>query len=88
MKITRSDYIVISKAILRKLYSCGCWGTGSLYEDNLKKGFPSEEKGKVLAVVDALVKQGIICKKRKLYGFKYYLNTAKRDKIRQILSIQ
>jgi len=88
MKITRSDYILISKAILRKLYSCGCWGKGSLYEDNLKNGFPPEEKGKVLIVADALVKQGIICKKRKLYGFKYYLNTKRLDKIRQILGIK
>ena len=85
MKITRSDYIAISKAILRKLYITGCWGKGSLYEDNMKDGFPQGEKGKILAVADALAKQGIICKKRKLYGFKYYLNAERRDKIRQIL---
>ena len=87
MKITRSDYILISKALIRKLYMTGCWGKGSLYEDHLKDGFPPEEKGKVLTVADALVKQRIICKKRKLYGFKYYLNTERRDKIRQILGI-
>ena len=87
MKITRSDYILISKALIRKLYMTGCWGKGSLYEDHLKDGFPPEEKGKVLIVADALVKQRIICKKRKLYGFKYYLNTERRDKIRQILGI-
>ena len=87
MKITRSDYILISKALIRKLYMTGCWGKGSLYEDHLKDGFPPEEKGKVPIVADALVKQRIICKKRKLYGFKYYLNTERRDKIRQILGI-
>ena len=87
MRITRSDYIIISKAIIRKLYMTGCWGKGSLYEDHLKDGFPPEEKGKVLTVADALVKQRIICKKRKLYGFKYYLNAERRDKIRQILGI-
>lgn len=87
MKITRSDYILISKAILRKLYSCGCWGKGSLYEEHLKDGFPQEEKGKILAIADSLVRQGILCKKRKKYGFKYYLNTARREKIKKILSI-
>ena len=87
MRITRSDYIIISKAIIRKLYMTGCWGKGSLYEDHLKDGFPPEEKGKAPIVAAALVKQRIICKKRKLYGFKYYLNTERRDKIRQILGI-
>lgn len=87
MKVMRSDYIIISKVILRKLYMSGCWGKGSLYEDNLKGGFPPEEKGKVLTVADALVRQRIICKKRKLYGFKYYLNVERRDKIKQILGI-
>jgi len=83
----RSDYIIISKAILRKLYITGCWGKGSLYEDNLKDGFPPEEKGKVIVIANALVRQNILCKKRKLYGFKFYLNTERRNKIRQILGI-
>lgn len=87
MKITRSDYIIISKAILRKLYITGCWGKGSLYEEHLKDGFPQNEKGKVLIVADALVRQGLICKKRKIYGFKFFLNPEKRDKIREILKI-
>lgn len=50
MKITRSDYIIISKALLRKLYFSGCWGK-SLYEAHLKDGFPCEEKGKVLILL-------------------------------------
>jgi len=87
MEIKRSDYITISKALIRKLYSSGCWGKGSLYEDHLKDGFPAEEKGKVLVVADALVKQGILIKKRKKYGFKYYLNIEKREKIKEILCI-
>ena len=87
MKIMRSDYIIISKAILRKLYIIGCWGKGSLYEDNLKDGFPPEEKGKIIIIANALVRQNILCKKRKIYGFKYYLNTDRRNKIRQILGL-
>lgn len=84
MKITKSDYIRISKTLVRKLYKLGCWGKGSLYEDELKDGFPSEEKGKVLVVANALVKQKILCKKSKKYGFKYYFNSERRDKIDEI----
>ena len=83
-KINKSDYIRISKSLIRKLYKSGCWGKGSLYEDELKDGFPSEDKGKVLSVADALVKQRILGKKPKKYGYKYYLNQERKDKIDQI----
>jgi len=83
-KITKSDYIKISKSLIRKLYKSGCWGKGSLYQDELKDGFPSEEKGKVLIVADALVRQRILGKKPKKYGLKYYLNQERKDKIDQI----
>ena len=85
VKVTKSDYVKISKSLIRKLYKLGCWGKGSLYEDNLKDGFPSEDKGKVLIIANALVKQGILCKKPKKYGFKYYLSLERRDKINQII---
>jgi len=88
MKIKRSEYIAISKSIIRKLYSCGCWGEGSLYEDNLKDGFPPEERGKIVDVANALVRQGILCKKSKKYGLKYFLNTERREKINEILGIK
>jgi len=83
-KVRKSDYIKISKVLVRKLYKLGCWGKGSLYEDELKDGFPCEEKGKVLVVASALVKQKILAKKPKKYGFKYYLNPERRDKIDEI----
>jgi len=44
--ITRSEYIKIAKTLIRKLYKTGCWGKGSLYEDELKDGFPGDQKGK------------------------------------------
>ena len=83
-KITKSEYIKISKTLIRKLYKLGCWGKGSLYEDELKDSFPSDLKGKVLIIADSLVKQEILVKKRKKFGFKYFLNTEKREKIDQI----
>ncbi len=84
MAVPRSDYIRISKALIIKLYKLGCWGNGSLYEDNLKDGFPSEEKHKVLLVAEALVRQGVLIKIPKKYGMKYYLNKEKREKIEEI----
>ena len=68
-----------------KLYKLGCWGKGSLYEDNLKDGFHDKDKGKILTVADALVKQDICGKKRKEHGWKYYLNMKRIDKIREII---
>lgn len=55
-KILKSEYVKISKSILIRLFKEGCWGKGSLYEEHLKNGFPSEARDKVLAVADALVK--------------------------------
>ena len=84
-KIKKSDYIKISRSLIKKLYKLGCWGKGSLYEVELKDGFPSEEKGKIIIIADSLVKQKILCKKPKKYGFKYYLNTERIDKIKEII---
>jgi len=84
-KIKKSDYINISRSLIRKLYKLGCWGKGSLYEDRLKDGFPLEQKGMVLAIADSLVKQNILCKKPKKYGVKYYLNMERIDKIKEII---
>lgn len=83
-KITKSDYVKISKTLIRKLYKSGCWGKGSLYKDELKDGFPTEDKGKILIIADALIKQRILCKKPKKYGYKYYLNQERKDKIDEI----
>ena len=83
-QIKKSEYIKISKALIIKLYKLGCWGKGSLYEDNLKDGFPSEDKGKVIPVAEALVRQGILIKIPKKYGSKYYLNKNRREKIEEI----
>ena len=83
MKIHKSDYIKYSRAIVRKLHKSCCYGTGSMYEDNVVKGLPDTTIAK--KVLDALVKQNIISKKKKLHGWKYYLNMDRYDKIREII---
>ena len=86
MKISKNDYLKISKTLIKKLYKLGCWGKGSLYQDNLTNGFPTNEKRKVLIVAESLVKQNMLCKKPKKYGTKYYLNIEMKNKIEKIIN--
>lgn len=83
MKVFKSDYIKYSRTIIRKLHRSGCYGVGSMYEDNVLTGVPDKSIAK--KVLDALVKQAIVCKKKKEYGWKYYLNSERYDKIQEII---
>lgn len=83
MKIHKSDYIKYSRFIVRKLHRSCCYGEGSMYEDNVAKGLPDIFVAK--KVLEALVKQRIACKKKKKYGWKYYLNMDRYDKIKEII---
>lgn len=83
MKIHKSDYISYSRTIVRKLHRSGCYGVGSMYEDNVLTGIPDKSIAKVVLV--ALVKQNIVYKKKKEHGWKYYLNMDRIDKIREIV---
>ena len=86
MKIHKSDYVKYSRFLVRKLHKSGCWGAGSMYEDNLLDGLPDKSIGR--KVLDALIKQRIIIGKKKKYGHKYYLNTERMDKIKEIVKEQ
>ena len=91
-KVKRSEYIIVTRIICKTLFSEGCFGKGSMYFDNFTKGLCNREtkklnitKDKVKIVVDALIKQKIICKKMKEHGWKYYLNMDRYDKIKEII---
>ena len=71
-KIKKSEYIKLSRTLVRKLYDETCFGKGSLYMDNLKRGIPQELVGYVEIVLNALVKQDICAKKRKEHGWKFF----------------
>src|SRR3989344_7297 len=92
MKIKKSEYIIVSRAICRNLFKADCWGKGSMYLDNLAKGLADREfsrlnisKDKVEVVLEALVKQKVCIKKKKEHGWKYYLNMDRYDKIKEII---
>jgi hypothetical protein len=79
VKVKKSEYIIYSRTIIRKLYANGCWGAGSMYEDNLLSAIPDKFIGK--EVLKALAKQSIIFEKKKKFGAKCYLNRDRADKI-------
>ena len=84
-KINKSDYIKISRTLVKKLYDETCFGKGSMYLDNLKKGIPKEDIGSIEEIMGSLVKQEICGKKKKEHGWKYYLNIERLDKIKEII---
>ncbi|MBN1156564.1 hypothetical protein JXA85_03050 [Candidatus Woesearchaeota archaeon] len=84
VKIKKSEYIRISRTIVRKLFDLNCFGKGSVHINVLKSGFPKEELDKVETVLEALVKREICLKKKKEHGWKYYLNMDRLDKIKEI----
>ena len=85
VKVKKSEYIKLSRTLIRKLYDETCFGKGSLYLDNLKRGIPPEHIDKVEMVLHALVKQSICGRKKKKYGWKYFLSMKRIDKIREII---
>ena len=85
VKVKKSEYIKLSRTLIRKLYDETCFGKGSLYIENLKRGIPPEYLDKVEPVLSALVKQNICGKKRKEHGWKYFLKMERIDKIRELI---
>ena len=82
VNIKKSEYIIISKKIIRLLLRETCWGKGSMYLDNIKKsGFKDNEIQLVEIVINSLIKQNLIFKKKHKYGWKYFLNNKRREKL-------
>lgn len=85
VKVKRSEYIRISRTVVKKLFDSTCFGKGSAYIHVLKSGIPKEDLDKVETVLEALVKQKICGKKKKEHGWKYYLNMDRLNKIKEII---
>lgn len=83
--VKKSEYIRISRTIIKKLFDQNCFGKGSVYIYVLKSGISKEDLDKVEIVLEALIKQNICCKKKKEHGWKYYLNMDRYDKIKEII---
>lgn len=83
--VKKSEYIRISRTIVKKLFGLNCFGKGSVYVHVLKSKISKEDLDKVEIVLEALIKQCIVCKKKKEHGWKYYLNIERLDKIEEII---
>jgi len=83
--VRKSEYVKISRVLVKKLFDETCFGKGSLYIETLQHGFPRDQMDKVETVLEALVKQHICRKKKKGHGWKYYLNMDRFDKIKEII---
>lgn len=84
-RIKKSEYIRISRTIVKKLFELNCFGKGSVYIHVLKSGIPKEELDKVESVLEAIIVQDICRRKKKGHGWKYYLNIDRYDKIKEII---
>ncbi len=84
-RVKKSEYIKISRTIVKKLFDSNCFGKGSVYIHVLKSGISKEDLDKVEIVLEALIRQGICLKKKKKNGWKYYLNITRIDKISEII---
>src|SRR3989338_6844065 len=84
-RVKRSEYIRISRTIVKKIFDLNCFGKGSVYIHVLKSGISKEDLDKVEIVLEALIKQNICGKKKKEHGWKYYLNMDRYDKIKEII---
>ena len=85
VKVKKSEYIRISRTVVKKLFDLNCFGKGSVYIHVLKSAIPKEDLDKVDIVLEALIKQDVCCKKKKKHGWKYYLNMERYDKIKEIV---
>ncbi len=85
VKVKKSEYIRISRTIVKKLFDENCFGKGSVYIYVLKSCISKEDLDKIETVLEALVKQNICGKKKKEHGWKYYLNMDRYDKIKEII---
>lgn len=55
-------------ALLLKMYRGRKFGSSHLLEDNLLKGFPSDEIGALGAALDKLIKEGTLTRKKTAHG--------------------
>jgi len=74
-----------AKTLLRKMLMHNVCGGKHHGIDDLKRGFPSHEKGNVENSAKKLVKANLILKHPTNYGYQYSLNHNMIDEIQKIL---
>ena len=75
----------IGRALLKKLYVMGCWGTRHTSERNLPKGFPPNVRKDAIKIADSLRKKGFLVKFPTHHDVQWYLNWKFKKEIEEII---
>ena len=67
--------------ILNKLMRKGYWGRRPINEDVLPGGAIKEKRREIIETAVKLVNDGFLLRKKGLYGWRYSLNTRKKNEI-------
>lgn len=71
--------------ILWKLYNHHYWGKRHTPIDNVPKGLPPHEKGICVDVIEDLLREGLLIRKKTKHGEDVSLNPAMASEIRRFL---
>ncbi len=85
-KLNKQEYLKIKKNILKKLYSNQAFSKGHMLYERLASGIPSHLRGDVKAILDELVKDGLVLFYGKTkHGDAYQLNIKKLKEIENLI---
>ncbi|MBW2986135.1 hypothetical protein KY333_02080 [Candidatus Woesearchaeota archaeon] len=86
MSQRENDVNLVKRAIVKKLYSAGCWGKGHMLIERFKSGLPPHIRGEVTSAVKKLIKEKLIrAYGRTKHGLAFYLNISKKKEIEIII---
>lgn len=73
--------------VLWKLYHQGCWGKHHIAKRDICKGLPPHEISNCFGMLEDLVKQKLVARKKHKHGdpYRYYLNRQRIKEIREFL---
>ena len=75
-------------AILKKLYLLGIWSAKHTDINNVQKGFPKHERGKIKAATKKLIQKGYINQKITSYGKHVSLNIIMKKEIEEMIGVE
>ena len=87
-KLSKEEYTLIRRNILKKLYAHGAFRAGHLLFERLQSSIPRHLAGFVGGVLGDLVKEGLVCYYgRTKHGDAYQLNMHRLREIEQLIFI-
>ena len=85
-KLSNTDYLRIKRNIIKRLYSNKAFSKGHLLHERLTSGIPPHLAGFVNAILNDLVKEGLVLHYGKTkHGDAYQLNVKRLKEIEEII---